>query len=177
MASKKFVAYKPIKSQNDTYQTSVSTAYSKDQTTGELFKTSGTNVKTIIPEMYKSAVLKYGGTAIKNNASAKAYTVPAGKVFILCWAQMSSCWTNAAAYNDVAEFYADGGGAALTVFFRVQPSPGVAGQETNTTTPSITMVYPEGCYFEVNSSDTTMYCSGRVCGYEIDASEYLGVFN
>lgn len=173
----KAVAYKPFKSVNDTYQTSVSTNYQKDQTTGQLFKTSGDNVKTIIPEMYKSAVLVYGGTAIKNNTSAKAYTVPAGKVFILCWAQMSACWTNAAAYNDVAEFYADGGGTSLTTFFRVQPSPAVAGQETNTSTPTITMVYPEDCYFEVNSSDVTMYASGRVVGYEIDKSEYLGVFN
>ncbi len=171
------VAYKPVGSKNDLYQSSVATDYKRDQVTGQLFKTSGENVRTIIPEMYKTAELVYGGTSIKNNTTAKAYTVPQGKVFVLCWAQLSSCWTNVAAYNHVSEFYADGGGTNLTVLFRIQPSPSVAGQETNTSTPTITMVYPEGCYFEVNSSNASIYASARVVGYEISKSEYLGIFN
>ena len=78
------VAYKPILSKADIYQSSVQTNYVKDQTTGELFKTSGLNTRSSIQEQCPSAQL-FGGTILISSpgGSQTYYTVPDGKILIL----------------------------------------------------------------------------------------------
>lgn len=71
-----------IDGKNDSYQSSVTTTYAKDQTTGGLFLTSGTNVRTIIPEMFPSALF-IGESNYANNADNNVYIVPTGKKLIV----------------------------------------------------------------------------------------------
>jgi hypothetical protein len=169
----KLVAYKPIKSASDTYQTSVSTNYQKDQTTGELFKTSGNNVRTIIPEQFKSAKLIARNNYASNGYNT-IYTIPAGKVFILTSAAF---WQNAAALTT-------GNSGQLRVVLGATTYPLVEIRGTaaasNISFPltySALMVFQENFKFEVGNATANLTTGASVLGYEIDSSEYLGVFN
>lgn len=171
---KKAVVYKPIGTAiNDKYQTSVSTNYVRDQITGELFKTSGLNVRTIIPEMFRSA--KFVGDFGDASASSDVfYTVPAGKVFIVLQvAATSSCEANSFGNNthlyvtyNGTDFHLSGGYGTT--------AGGIFAHSINTAS---ILVCDEGDSFKVSTSNAKVKIWASVCGYEIDKSEYLGTFN
>lgn len=84
MVVKKTVVFKPTVSANDLYQSSQSTTYVRDQTTGELKLISGMNVRTIIPEMFPGkASLIIGSDYNSGGGASTLYTVPTGKIMLL----------------------------------------------------------------------------------------------
>ena len=173
MAKQKFVAFKPIKSQNDTYQTSVSTSYAKDQTTGELFKTSGNNVRTIIPEQFKTAKLATQDDYASNTYN-DVYEVPQGKVFVLTSAYF---WQNANAgtTGNAGAFRVDINGTKYNLTY--MRGTAAASNISFPLTYSALMVFDEGDTFEVGNATANLTTGAGVVGYEIDKSEYLGYFN
>jgi hypothetical protein len=170
------VAYKPVLSENDLYQSSVSTNYYKDQTTGKLFLSSGTNTRTIIPEQFKTAKL-IGASASASNTTTSIYTIPAGKVFILTSAQVCTNWNNAIALlTNFGNLRYQNGGVPVSII-RTFACPAQAGSVSSNLNPSSILVFDENFTFEVSSNSANMNCGGCILGYEIDKSEYLGVFN
>lgn len=169
----KGVAYKPIKSAGDVYQGSVSTNYQKDQTTGELFKTSGMNVRTIIPEMYKTATIA-GDFGDASASTDVFYTVPAGKVFIVLQiAATSSC--EASSYGNNTHLYV----TYKNVDFHLSGGYGstAGGIFAHSINTSSLMVLNAGDSFKLLTSNAKTKIWASVIGYLIDKSEYLGVFN
>jgi hypothetical protein len=166
----KVVVFKPTDiGVKDNYQGSVSTNYYKDQTTGELFKTSGNNVRTIIPEQFKS-VKFISNSNFANNTDNRVYQIPQGKIFILT---SGTYWQNADALSTGNSSHLDADSFELT-YIR-----GTAAA-TNITFPlnySALMVFDENTDFRIYSSNAKITAGATLLGYEIDKSEYLGVFN
>ena len=168
----KIVVYKPIlDSKSDIYQNSVQTQYARDQTTGNLFLTSGTNTRCIIPEQFKSAKL-IGASASAINTQTTIYTVPAGKIFILSSAQVSSTWhdaiVNLITFGNLR--YHTGG--VPTTIIRTFGVWGLSGTTTISLNPSSILVFTAGYIFEVASNSAQLNCGGCLLGYEIDVAEY-----
>lgn len=176
MATEKAFVGNP--SNNDFYQSSVSTNYQRDQVTGELFKTSGNNVRTIIPEQFKSAkFINEDQTA--TNTDNDIYVVPTGKVFILTFAFLNVCNTNAIlSLGSTGRLrYSTNGGATYKALLRFMGTVGVSFSNNQGLTPSAYMVFDQLTEFNVSSSNNALAATATVMGYEIEKSEYLGVFN
>jgi len=171
------VAYKPVKSANDLYQSSVATNYQRDQVTGELYKTSGSNVRTIIPEQFRSAILRFAeGSA--NNSFTKIYTVPAGKVFILASGSLSFGSKPAASFSSNARFnISKDGGATYSTICRLVSADAVASCGNQVINPNALMVLDESWEIYVSTNSSNVQAYAQVQGYEINKSDYLGIFN
>ena len=81
----KTVVFKPSNiGKDDIYQSSQTTSYSRDQTTGNILNTSGQTVRTVIEEMFAGKYSRIITSNYSNNdAYQTIYTVPAGKVCLL----------------------------------------------------------------------------------------------
>lgn len=172
------VAYKPVKSANDLYQSSVSTNYQRDQVTGELYKTSGSNVRTIIPEQFTSAKFICEDDSATNSDN-DIYTVPAGKVFFLATANLDESNSSAlAGLGSTARLrYSTNGGVSYKSLIRINGVPGSNFGKCLSIYPSALMVFDENTIFNVSSPNANLAAMGCVMGYEINKSEYLGIFN
>jgi len=174
----KAVVFKPIGvALKDNYQGSVSTNYQRDQVTGELFKTSGSNVRTIIPEQFKTAKFINEDDSATNSDN-DVYIVPAGKIFVMTFAFLNVCCTNAvASLGSTGRLRYRIGGGAYKALLRFMAPVGVSFSNNQGLTPSAYMVFDELTEFNVSSSNAAVAATSTVMGYEIDKSEYLGVFN
>lgn len=170
----KAVVFKsPKVSVKDVYQSSVGTNYQRDQVTGELFKTSGNNVKTILPEMFRTA--KFAGDFGDASASSNVfYTVPTGKVFIVLQiAATSSC--EASSFGNNTHLYVSRGGTEFHLSGGYGTTTG--GIFSHSINTSSILVLNEGDYFKVSTSNAKVKIWASVCGYLVEKSEYLGIFN
>lgn len=175
----KVVVFKPADvGIKDNYQSSVGTNYYRDQTTGELFKTSGNNVRTIIPEQYKTAKFICEDDSATGSDN-DIYQVPAGKVFILCTANLDE--SNAAALAGLGSTarlrYSTNGGGSYKSLIRINGVGGSNFGKCLSIYPSALMVFDENTIFNVVSPSANLAAMACVMGYEIEKSEYLGVFN
>jgi len=171
----KAVAYKPVLSKSDVYQGSVSTNYQKDQTTGELFKTSGNNVKTIIPEMFASAQF-ISDFSDGSGAINDVYTVPAGKVFIILGISATTSFQASSYGNSGLVDYKSAAGVRKARLCGGYGSD-TAGSYTHNLSWASLLVMDSGEYIECGSSNAKVKVFCSVYGYEVKKSEYLGVFN
>jgi hypothetical protein len=175
----KVVVFKPADvGVKDNYQSSVGTNYYRDQTTGELFKTSGNNVRTILPEQFKTAKFINEDDSATNSDN-NVYIVPAGKVFILTFAFLNVCCTNAvASLGSTGRLrYSTNGGGTYKSLLRFMAPVGVSQSNNQGLTPSAFMVFDQLTEFNVASSNNAVAATATVMGYEIDKAEYLGIFN
>ncbi len=160
----KAVAYKPVTSQNDIYQASQTTNYQRDQTTGALFLKSGSNVRTIIQEQFKTATVQYNeGTTVAGSTSL--YTVPAGKVFLLTSLALQIS-------HDAGTLAVDGwlrlGGVAVLKGY----GAAVAGSYITSISFPVLIIIAAGTTIAVQTSAATVRATGSFFGYEINVSEY-----
>ena len=165
--------FKPTISKNDIYQSSQSTQYKKDQTTGELFPTSGQNVKTIIPEMFKSAEFMIIDNSATSGTNHDIYAVGAGKIFILIGASLSTAWEAAHAIGDTGYLRITiNGGVSYDIMIRASGHGGAVGSSNFMFNPNVLMVFDETYTFNVRAI-TNCYATATIMGYLIDKSEYF----
>lgn len=159
-------AYIGPNSSNDNYQSSVSTNYSRDQTTGQLFLTSGSNVRTIIPEMFKNAVLVMERDS-EDGGTQNIYTVPAGYNFIMSVVSLSINWSSALVgtnnYGDVL--------INNNPLIRLYGCQAIHGALATNLTPSNQLVFRAGDVFEILSSSANLRAFGSIIGYIIPQSD------
>ena len=170
----KATIYKPILSKNDVYQESVNTNYQRDQTTGELFKTSGNNVRTIIPEQIKCENLIQKQLIVSNTSFDNLYIVPKGYVFILNYVTLQSSFNiSAATITSVRECKLTLGNSSTIgishTIFHVNGSISQFGF-SDVITPSNTLIYDQDARFKL-TSDINSSCSASISGYLIKKSD------
>jgi len=160
----KVKVFKAPKSVNDNYQSARDTQYAKDQTTGKLYLTSGTNQRTIIPEQFKTAVF-VGGEMDANNSRNTVYTVPAGKVLLLLGVTLQLSF-QAASYGNQGQMYI----AGIETLSGVGSD--VAGAYAMSQNLNSILVLNEGELIEVATANVKIKATGCFFGYLIDKSEY-----
>lgn len=168
------VVFKPLDvGLKDNYQGSVQTQYARDQTTGNLFLTSGTNTRTILTEQFKTSTFINEDDSATNSDN-DIYIVPAGKVFIMTFAFLNVCCTNAvASLGSTGRLrYSTNGGGSYKALLRFMAPVGVSFSNNACLTPAAFMIFPENCIFNVSSSNNAVAATATVMGYEISSSEY-----
>lgn len=160
-------AYKPVLSKSDVYQGSQNTQYARDQTTGDVFLKSGINQRCIVPEQFKTAVLKVvDNTAI--NDENNVYTVPQGKVMLVLGMSLQIS-TQAATFGNAGRLKINGDG--ILRGYGSADTVGVAYALSQNLSSFLVLVY--GDTVTVSSQDTDLRATGSIFGYEIDESEYF----
>ena len=163
----KLVAYKPVKSASDLYQTSQNTNYARDQTTGELFLKSGANVRTLLTEQFKTAFFEQDdGTAV--DTLTTILTVPAGKTFLLIGASLQISTLNANTFN-VKGRLRIGSRSILIGYGSEIPGNGYSiSQNLNTIVP-----IAENTVIRVDSDSPNLRATASIFGYLINNAEYF----
>jgi len=169
------VAYKPSISAKDTgYLQSQDTSWAKDSVTGELFKTTSINAKTIIPKIYSSAVLVTHDNFAENDENS-VYIVPANKTFLLLGINLSCVWQQIGASGGAATGgWGEMGTMGVIGSEKILRGYGHDGFGTFTMCQNFVAlpVFPSGTEFAVRSTEDYFLSTGGVVGYEIDTIEY-----
>jgi len=159
-------AYKPVLSTKDVYQTSQDTNYQRDQTTGALFLKSGSNVRTILTEQFKSGVFEYNDGTVVGGGSTVLRTVPAGKVLLLM--SVSLQISHKAATFGLSGWIRFGGVALLTGY-----GTDDAGAYGMAKTFTSFIAVPAGSTIAVQADNNLIRATGSYTGFLIDSSEYF----
>lgn len=158
-------AYKPILSKNDFYQNSQNTNYQRDQTTGELFLKSGSNVRTIITEQFKTATWVNYESSV-TNTNAIVYTIPEGKILVLISIGTQVSF-KAATFGESGAIFHSTGGNLIELY-----GNDTAGTSALSQVFPIPLVLDSLTFFRFISTATTIRATCFFFGYLIDKSEY-----
>jgi hypothetical protein len=173
----KAIVFKPSNvGKNDNYQTSSTTTYSKDQTTGELFKTSGTNVRTIIPEMFNATLAVGGNTIIAHNTTQTVYTVPAGYTLIISSLCLSASVVNGGGVGIGRVYLYLNGNIALNLIMDTNNAIGTLNPMPNQSvsiTPTALLILRSNQNIQVSTDNLNTMGVASFTGYIIKNSDIL----
>jgi len=135
-----------------------------DPNTGLPLIKSGINVRTILPEQFKTATF-IAKTNSANNGSSTIYTIPDGKVLLLTSICLQVSF-QAASLGNGGQLTLDG-----NTLLRGYGSDVSGAYAMNQSLPTL-IVCSSSSVFAVDNSSAKVRHTGSIFGYLIDASEY-----